>query len=326
MLTTGMCDRPLVVVLGASGYVGSAVAAELARWPVRLRLVARRPGVVPPGGAAETETRTADLTAAGEVALAVADADVVIHLVARLAQGAAWRAAESDPVAERVNVGVMHDVVAALRSGRRAGRPPVVVFAGSVYQVGRPGRVDGSEPDEPATAYARQKLDAERALKSATVEGVMRGISLRLPTVYGAGPGPRGNGVVQAMVLRALADEPLTVWKGSVVERDLVHVEDVAHAFVSCLAHEDALAGRHWLLGSGRPVTVPHLFGAIAAGVSARTGRPAVPVTAVDPPAMATAADFHGTVVDSSAFRAVTGWRPRLSLQEGLDHMVAAYV
>nr|WP_283216971.1 NAD-dependent epimerase/dehydratase family protein [Streptomyces avermitilis] len=175
MLTTGMCDRPLVVVLGASGYIGSAVAAELARWPVLLRLVARRPGVVPPGGAAETETRTADLTAASEVALAVTDADVVIHLVARLTQGAAWRAAESDPVAERVNVGVMHDVVAALRSGRRAGPPPVVVFAGSVYQVGRPGRVDGSEPDEPVTAYARQKLDAERTLKSATVEGVLRG-------------------------------------------------------------------------------------------------------------------------------------------------------
>ncbi|MEU4209195.1 NAD-dependent epimerase/dehydratase [Streptomyces sp. NPDC026206] len=317
---------PLVVVLGASGYIGSAVVAELARRPVRLRLVARRAGTLPPGGGAWIERCPADVSAPGALARAVAGADVVIHLVAHKAGGAvSWRAAEGDALAERLNAGLMREVVAALRAqGRPAGRPPVVLFAGSASQVGRPGRIDGSEPDEPVTVYARQKLDAERALMAATAEGVVRGISLRLPTVYGRGPGPHGGGVVAAMALRALAGEPLTVWNNGAVERDLVHVRDVARAFSACLDHADALAGKHWLVGTGRAVRVADLFHAVAASVSARTGLAPVPVIPVEPPATATAADARGTVVDSSAFHSVTGWRPRLPLREALDELVAA--
>ncbi|MFF7788120.1 NAD-dependent epimerase/dehydratase family protein [Streptomyces sp. NPDC007991] len=35
--------RPRIAVLGASGFIGSAISAELAERPVRLRTVARRP-------------------------------------------------------------------------------------------------------------------------------------------------------------------------------------------------------------------------------------------------------------------------------------------
>ncbi|MEU2287204.1 NAD-dependent epimerase/dehydratase [Streptomyces sp. NPDC013178] len=318
-------EGPLVVVLGASGYIGSAVAAVLAEQPVRLRLVARRACRVPSGAVAAVEAHRADLTEPGAVPLAVAGADVVIHLVAYISGAATWRAAAGDTVAERTNVGLMHDVLAALRSSRRpGGRPPVVVFAGTTSQVGRAGRIDGTEPDEPVSVYARQKLDAERALKAATAEGVVRGVSLRLPTVYGQGPGVPGHGVVTAMVRRALAGEPLTVWNEGAMQRDLVHVTDVARAVAACLEHADALAGRHWLVGTGSPVTVAGLFTAIAESVSAGTGRPPVRVVSVPAPDTATAADFRGLVVDSSEFRSVTGWQPRLRLREALGRLVTA--
>ncbi|NEB81460.1 NAD-dependent epimerase/dehydratase family protein, partial [Streptomyces sp. SID14478] len=69
--------RPLVVVLGASGYIGSAVLRELSRRPVRLRAVARGPFAPPVGGPAATEVVRADLTEEGAVAEAVRDADAV---------------------------------------------------------------------------------------------------------------------------------------------------------------------------------------------------------------------------------------------------------
>lgn len=316
---------PLVVVLGASGYVGSAVTALLVRQPLRLRLVARRRSGVPGPAVARIDVCQADLARPGAVARAVAGADAVLHLVTH---AGGWRAADQDPDHERVNVGLVHEVVSALAQERRPGRAPVLVLAGSTSQVGLPPRrpLDGTEPDHPETAYDRQKLAAEEAVMQASARGVVRGVALRLPTVFGRSHAlpVEDDGVVSVMTRRAVAGEPLTLWTAGEVERDLLAVDDVAAAFAAAIDFADALNGRHWLLGTGRGVRLDDLFWAIAATVAARTGRPPVPVESVAPPGHATTTDRRGVVIDSSAFRAVTGWTPRTSLEQGLDSTVAA--
>ncbi|MGW0591227.1 NAD-dependent epimerase/dehydratase family protein [Streptosporangium sp. NPDC002607] len=324
-----MSDQPLVVVLGASGFVGSALVTELAGRDVRLRLVARRPAVVPPGHAAEAEVRTADLTGAGQVAEAIAGADVVVNLLLYTG-GGTWRAAEDESPGERVNVGVVRDIVAAIRAERRDGPPPVVLFPGSTSQVGprSEARIDGTEPDAPVTAYDRQKLAAERELKAATAEGLLRGVTLRLGTVFGGRVSPTATdrGVVTTMVRRALAGEPLTVWNDGTAERDLLYVGDVAGAFLAALDHADSLAGRHWLIGTGGGRSVRDIFTTVAATVAARTGAPAVPVVSVPAPPDATGMDFHSVVADPAAFRAVTGWQARVPFREALERTVSSLI
>ncbi|SEP52384.1 NAD-dependent epimerase/dehydratase family protein [Amycolatopsis saalfeldensis] len=315
-------ERPRVTVLGASGFVGSAVTAALARRDIRLRLVARRPAAGPAGAVAKIETCTADLTAPGAVAAAVEGADAVINLVLH---ESGWRGA-GDPAGEGTNVGVLRDLVVALRHG---GRPaPVVVFAGSTSQIGVPPRVpiDGTETDHPVTAYDRQKQAGEELLRAETRSGALSGITLRLPTVFGPGPTPaaQDRGVVAAMTRRALAGQPLTLWGNGSVQRDLLYVDDAGAAFAAALDRPETLAGRHWLLGSGRGIDLRELFGTIAEVVAERTGRPKVPVVSVPAPAGATVTDAHSLVADSSAFRSVTGWCPRVSLREALGRTVAA--
>jgi nucleoside-diphosphate-sugar epimerase len=316
--------RPLVAVLGASGLLGTAITRELATRPIRLRLVGRRPVPAPAGGPAAIEVRRCDLTAPGELAAAVAGAAAVVHLVAHTTGAGAWRSAESDEVAERVNVGLVHDLVSAI-AGRRGAPAPVVVFAGSASQAGRPAgpRLDGTERDEPLTAYDRHKLAAERALRAATAEGIVRATTLRLTTLFGAGtdPGAIDRGVVAAMSRRALAGQPLTMWHDGTVRRDLLCADDAARAFVAALDHPDALAGRHWPVGTGEATTIAELFAAIAATVAAVTGRPAVPVARVAPPGEAVGTDLVDCVADPSAFRDATGWSPRVPLPEALDRL-----
>lgn len=318
--------KPLVVVLGASGFVGNAVTRELAGRPIRLRLVARRPIEVPANATAEIEVRSADLTAEGELARAVQDADAIIHLVAHIQGASTWRVTEDDTVAERVNLGLVHDLIAALRQ-RQGGSPPAVLFSGSMSQVGKPtgGRIIGDEPDLPVTVYDRQKLAAEQALEAATAEGVLRGITLRLATVYGQGNGPVAleRGVVSAMLRKAFAGEPLTMWHDGTVARDLVCVDDVARAFAAALDHADALAGRHWLIGTGLPTRVGDLFGSIAELVAEITGKPAVPVIS-ELPDHVDASDLLDFVVGSTAFCEVTGWAPRVALRSALTRAAAA--
>ncbi|MFD0661058.1 NAD-dependent epimerase/dehydratase family protein [Thermocatellispora tengchongensis] len=188
------------------------------------------------------------------------------------------------------------------------------------------GRIDGTEPDAPVSVYGRHKLGAERALKQASAEGVLRGVVLRLPTVFGQGPASVApdRGVCATMIRRALAGEPLTMWHDGTVERDLLYVEDAARAFLAALDHADALAGRHWVVGTGVGTPLRALFTRIAELVAAATGAPPVPVASVPAPPEAAATDSVGYAIDSSAFRAATGWRPEVSLDDGLAATVRA--
>jgi nucleoside-diphosphate-sugar epimerase len=207
------------------------------------------------------------------------------------------------------------------------GSRPTVLFAGSSSQVGVPGRlpVDGTETDHPCTAYDRHKLAAERLLTSASRDGVVRGATLRLSTVFGCGPkaGAADRGVLAAMTRRALDGEPLTVWDRGEIRRDFVHVRDVAAAFASALDHDADLGPGHWLVGSGQAHSLLEAFRAISRIVSRLTARPPVGIRSVPAPSEATPTDLHSMAVDPAAFRAATGWRPRVSLAAGLSQLAA---
>jgi nucleoside-diphosphate-sugar epimerase len=315
---------PRIALLGATGFVGSAVLRELAARPVRIRAVSRRPAAVPPRPLADIEVRRADLTEPGQVAAAVADADVVV--IDTLYTTSTWRIEDGDTAAERVNVGLARDLVDAL-AARPAGAPPKVVFTGAASQVGPTAkeRLDGTEPDRPTGAYDRQKLAAERLLLDASARGVLRGVSLRLPTVFGYGTGStaRDRGIVSAMTRRALAGDPITMWHDGTVRRDLLYIDDLARAVVAGIDHTAALAGRHWLLGTGEGRPLGQVFEQVAALVAERTGKPPVPVVSVEPPAHAEAGDFSSVTIDASAFRSTTGWAPRTPFDEALRRTVA---
>nr|AFU65882.1 DacS9 [Dactylosporangium sp. SC14051] len=356
----GVVTRPVAVVLGASGLVGTAVTGLLAARPVHLRTVARHPQPPPPRARAHVEPVAADLTDPAAVRAAVAGADLIVHLVAHRG---GWRDAEGNA---HVNVGVLDSV---LRAAAGARTPPTVVFTGSTSQAGVPARlpIDGTEPDDPRTPYDHQKCAAQALLTAATAAGTVHGVTVRLPTVFGSVSGP---GMVAAMFRRAFAGEPLTLWHD--VLRDLLYATDAAAAVVAAADHAPALIaagltapsaeavtagsaagvsggpaagvsggpaagvvggpaagltagppGRSWVVGTGRPVSLRELFARIAAAAAERTGAPPVPVRTVAPPPAATLTDQHDVVVDATAFTAVTGWTPVVPLEEALRRVAA---
>ncbi|RZQ61304.1 SDR family epimerase/dehydratase [Amycolatopsis suaedae] len=318
-----------MTVLGSSGLLGTAITRMLASQPVRLRLVGRRETTVPRSCEADVEVRTLDLATPGAVAEAVTGADTVFHLVAHISGASTWRVSSGDPVAERVNTGLVHDLVDAIRTERRA-TAPIVLFAGSMSQAGRvsKARIDGSEPDRPLTTYDKQKLEAEKAILNAHAEGLIRGSSLRLATLYtqGSDSPSLDRGVVAGMMRRAFAGQPLTMWHDGTVKRDLICVDDVASAFITAYQQIDVTAGRPWLIGSGQATSVAELFGMISKTVATRTGDAPVPVTSVEPAEHSMPTDLLDFVLDPSAFQSSTGWTARVPLLEGLDRLAGAMI
>ncbi len=299
-----------VTVLGAGGFLGSAVAAALSTRDIELRLVARRPVPPPAGAVARVVNHLVDVTDAEALAPVLAGSDVVVHLVKHSGD---WRAADTDPATEVVNVGVMRTVVDAFAG---APAPPLVVWTGSIGQA-----------DDPHNGYDQQKLAAERILLAGHASGVVRGISLRLATIFGQRPGgPPDVGVVVSMARRALAGDALTVWGDGSVKRDLLYVDDLVAAILAAIDNPARLVGRHWVLGSGEVWSLLDIFSTVAGAVSVHTGRPPVPVESVTPPGHASIADARDVLIDPGPFRRASGWAVTVPPAEGIDRTVAVLV
>jgi nucleoside-diphosphate-sugar epimerase len=312
-----------VTVLGAAGFLGSALARALSRQDIRLRLVARRPVALPADAIADVSTHLIDVTDAGALSAVLEGSDVIVYL---LKLSGDWRRATTYLHGEAVNVDPMRTIVKTF-----AGRDetPLCIYAGTTGQVGTPPAhpMDGTEPDDPKSDYDRQKHDAERVLLAGHDEGAVRGISLRLSTVFGPRPGGGIDfGVVGTLIRQAVEGNELTVWGDGSVTRDLVHVDDCVRAFLLAAAHPDKLAGRHWLVGSGSVWTLRRLFRQVVESVAHHTGKPAVPVVSVPPPAHAVPSDMRGVRVNPAPLRAACGWSARVPAEVGIDRTVAALV
>jgi nucleoside-diphosphate-sugar epimerase len=216
---------------------------------------------------------------------------------------------------------------ALLDACRTRRRQPAVMFAGTVTQAGVPSRLPVNEDavDRPITVYDRHKLIAEEYLKTAAAAGIVRGVSLRLANVYGPGTHGRNKDrdILNRMIEAAVRGEPLTVYGAGDQVRDYVFVDDVVDAFLDAAAHHDRVSGRHFVIGSGRGVTIRHAFELVAARALALTGR-AVPVLTAPPPTPLTAIEQRHFVADWSGFEAATGWRPRWTLSDGIDRTIEA--
>lgn len=304
-----------VAVLGGSGFLGSWVCAAFASAGHQVRAASRRPLPVDAWtdlpARDRVRTLSLDLRQPDAVATACEGVDVVVCAVSHTRPGATWRVAADDPEARAVIVGV--PAALAELAAQSADRP-LLLLAGSVTQ-------PRSSQHPPASGYDRLKDEAERIVLGAARAGHLRAAALRLSTIYGPAASPTGpdQGVVTAMVTRAAAGQPLTLWHDSSPRRDLLYVADAAEAFVAAARAGDALDRHWWDVGSGQVVPLRELFTAIAARTAVHTATDPVPVERVPPPGYATVSDTRDADVDPAPFMRVTGWRPRMSWQEGLD-------
>lgn len=293
------------VVSGATGYIAAAVIERLSNAGAKVVKLSRELT----GDYADTELWRRVLPGA----------DAVFHLAA---QTSFYKAAENPDADFAANVAPMR---ALLEAGRGAGLKPFIVFAGSSTEAGLPQRatVDETHPDAPVTVYDLHKLLAEKLLEGYARQGLARGATLRLSNVYG--PGPKSSaadrGILNASIAKALRGEPLTVYGKGEPVRDYLYIDDLAGAFLAAGRGGPALDGRHFVMGSGRGVSLKASFELVAARVEVKTGRK-VPVVSVPEPPGLSPIEARRFVADASAFRAAAGWAPKVALEDGIDRTI----
>jgi UDP-glucose 4-epimerase len=160
---------------------------------------------------------------------------------------------------------------------------------------------------QPLSPYGASKLAGEAFVSTqARSEGLAHAV-LRLGNVYGPRQNAHGEaGVVAIFSDRLLSGEIPIAYGYGKPTRDYVHVTDVARAFL--LAADSERAGT-FNIGWGKEVTVLELLDALqrAAGTSIEPKlEPLRP------------GELDRSAIDSSAAAEALGWRPEISLEDGV--------
>ena len=298
----------VVVVTGASGYIGSALTQKL---EAAGNTVRRFPGRDREGSASAAAWRQT-----------LEGAEAVVHLSWRTS----LRAAEADPQGdELMNLVPVRGLVEA---AAQLHAPLRVLFASSATVVGvdHAGPVNETMHDRPVTVYDRHKKRAEELLSEATERGVLRACSLRLANVYGAGPPSRNadRGILNVMMARARRGERLTLYGDGRYVRDFIHLDDAVAAFMAALRTPAVLDGGHYVIATGQGHSLAQAYRWIADEARACGARSAHIVHVAEPPDLLPI-ERRNFVGDASLFRQRTGWRPTIDLRSGIRHWFAQH-
>lgn len=308
--------RKATLVTGANGFVGAAVCARLQHDNVAVIGVARG------STAAPDCIRGPALEADSDWSAVLQGVDVVVHAAARVH---VMRDTAPDPLrAFRVV-----NVVGSLRLAQQAAAAGVrrFIFISSVKVNGEatlPGQpftaVDAPAPQDP---YGASKAEAEAGLRRLAAETGMEVTIIRPPLVYG--PGVKANFLsLMRWVARGI---PLPLGAIDYNRRSLVALDNLVDLIVTCIDHPVA-GNQTFLVSDGEDLSTTALLRRLAIAMGTPSRLIPVPVSLLE--WGAAIVGKRGMIqrlcgslqVDIAPTIARLGWRPPMSVDEGLRRAV----
>ena len=306
-----------VLVTGGAGFIGSHVVEQLLAQRATVEVVdnlvgGRRENV--PDAARFHEL---DITAPETAAIVRGGRfDAIVHLAAQMDV----RKSVADPGYDAtVNILGTLNLLEAIRASARPTRFVFSSTGGAVYgDFVTPPNVE-TYPKDPESPYAISKLGAEYYMAYYNRVHGLDTVALRFGNVYGPRQDPHGEaGVVAIFCSRILDGEPLTVFGDGRQTRDYVFVGDVARATLRAangpLPKAERLDSRAFNIGTGVATSVLDL----ASRLLEASGREAEIHHAPKRPG-----EQQHSVLDVRRAAEVLGWRPEVTLGEGLAETFA---
>jgi UDP-glucose 4-epimerase len=272
-----------LIVTGASGFLGGYVVAVLAARGLSVTAVARRE---PTTWQQQPPSAVRSVVVADYSAAPVSNSDILIHL--------AEDATGNEPADDRIRT-----VQALLAKGARR-----TVYGSSAIVYGDAATSPRSPDDEitPEGPYALAKRACEELILATS-----GGVVMRLTNLYGPGMSKQN---VLSDILAGL------VTPGAIRVQDLAPVRDYLWVVDAAEGVADIAMGSSigiYNLGTGIGTAVRDLAQAAATAAGE-------PERAIEGPNNACRSHL---VVDISSVAAAFEWRPRVSLAEGLERLIA---
>jgi UDP-glucose 4-epimerase len=302
-----MAKRPLAVVTGGAGFIGSHMVDLLVERGFRVHIIdnlvgGRAANLAQHKGSPEVVLDERDVRALTPDDKLFADVRFVYHF-----SGIGDIVPSIERPTEYMSANVQ-GTVHVLEAARHAGARKVVYAASSsCYGLAAvPTRED--HPIAPQYPYALSKYLGEVAVFHWHKVYRLPANSIRIFNAYGTRSRTSGAyGAVFGVFLRQkLAGKPFTVVGDGTQRRDFLYVTDVATAFLA--AAETDNSGQVWNLGAGNPQSVNRLVELLGGDVVHLPKRPGEP---------------DCTWADISKITRDLGWAPKVSFEEGVRRILA---
>jgi UDP-glucose 4-epimerase len=293
------------LITGAAGFLGSHLANHLAREGHQVRALDDLSTGDPQSLSPDVMFTRGDVNDRPKLWTLLQDVDCVYHLAARVL------VAESILYPREYNGVNVGGTVSLMEAMRDVGvRRVVLISSGTVYgdQGEQPLKEDAAP--NPRSPYAVSKLSAEYYVRSIGDLWNIETVSLRVFNAYGPGQNlPASHPPVIPNFLRqAVRDGTLVVHSDGSQTRDYVFVDDVVNAMVAA-ATAPSIDKLRINVGSGTEISVRQLVQYVLEVTNSSAEVVYNPRT--DPGVSRMCADL-------TFAREKLGYRPRISLQDGL--------
>lgn len=255
-----MSDIRRACVTGGAGFIGSRIVRRLLERGIEVRVIDNLSVGKPDNVPAEAELRVGDILDP-EVAMGVADCDVVFHLAARVAIRSSFEFVVEDTSTNVV--GTANILRAAVEPGSRV-KKFILASSMAVYADSpQPAPVPETHPVEPVSPYGVSKLAAEMLVRQMCAESGIDAAVLRLFNTYGTGQALSPYvGVVTIFANAMLEGKAPTIFGDGEQRRDFVNVEDVASGFICAM--DNPTGGEVFNIGSGTGLSVNEVYDTLA--------------------------------------------------------------
>ena len=253
----------------------------------------------------EIEVFTGDIRDPNGVRIAVKDVDIVFHLAALI--GIPFSYHSPDSYVDTNVKGTLN----VLQSCRDFNIERVLITSTSeVYGTARYVPIDEKHPRQPQSPYSATKISADAVALSFYNSFKLPVIIARPFNTYG--PRQSARAVIPTIITQ-LANKQREIKLGSLhPTRNLNYVEDVCLGFIA-LAKCDEAIGREVNIGSGTEISINDLANLI------------IDIMEVDASVISDEnrirpenSEVERLVCDSSLLRQLTGWKPEITIKEGL--------
>ena len=291
-----------ILVLGGCGFIGSHVVDVLLERGHHVRVLDRQPELFR-APLPKVEYVKGDFSDVALLAEALTGIDAVAHLVSTTVPATS----NVNPVAD-IN-GNLVNTLNLLSAMRTIGVGNIVYLSsgGTVYGIPQHDPITADHPTQPITSYGIVKLAIEKDLHMESYLHGLRQCVLRTSNPYGPRQGHGGvQGVIGTYLWRIARDKPIEIWGDGSVVRDFIYVRDIAELCADAL---EAQVSGVFNAGSGEGRSILDVVDRIRT----TTGRAIEPVFK-----QGRKFDVPRAVLDISRVQRDLGWKPRVSLDEGL--------